>query len=95
MTSRAVLEFAPYLVSLRLGFSMRRQLPERPVGSYPAFSPSPRPRLSPLPRLSVFCGTVRRIALAPTIRPRLSRGNLAREPGLSSPTQAPERWSAP
>jgi hypothetical protein len=66
----------PYLVLLRVGFSMPRPVTRRAVRSYRTFSPLPEPEGH---RRCVFCGTFRRLA-----PPRRYLAPCPVEPGLSS-----------
>ena len=69
----------PYLVLLRVGFTVPRSVATRAVRSYRTFSPLPAP--SALGRY-VFCGTFR--GLMP---PRRYLAPCPSEPGLSSVTR--------
>ena len=67
----------PYLVLLRVGFTVPRHVTTRAVRSYRTFSPLPRPVSRT--RRYIFCGTFR--GLAP---PRRYLAPCSQEPGLSS-----------
>jgi hypothetical protein len=68
----------PYLVLLRMGFTMPRSVATRAVRSYRTFSPLPRLILRQGGRY-IFCGTFRRLT-----PPRCYLASCPPEPGLSS-----------
>jgi len=77
----------PYLILLRPGFSVRRRLLERPVGSYPTFSPLPS-------TLRAKCWAVCFLWHCPSARlqprcPRFRGATCPVESGLSSSQLAP------
>ena len=76
----------PYLVLLRVGFTVPRRVATRAVRSYRTFSPLPGSLEARDLRRYIFCGTFRRLA-----PPRRYLAPCPPEPGLSSRVQARER----
>ena len=92
VTSRVLLDFVPYLVSLRLGFSMRRWLLFGRWALTPPFHHHPALCLQSA-GLFIFCGTFRHAMLALTAFPCFTQGNLTRGARTFLPETSSGRWS--